>query len=523
MGGNAVTGRILFPAGVLLCVGLLAACRTTAPAATCGEAFSFVVVHMNDVYEIAPLDGGRVGGMARVAALVRHVEAYNPNTLVVLSGDFLSPSLISSLREDGAPIAGVQMLEAMEAVGVDYVAFGNHEFDLPEDVLLRRLEASRFTYLAANVRHRRADGTTAPFRQGAQRTPVPDHAVHTFHPSGCEPVRVGLIGLTLPFNRRGYVAYEDVYERGLAAYEAARAGSDVVLAVTHLTIGMDSTLARRIPGLPLILGGHEHEDTLAVVGDTRIAKADANARTVYLHWITYHRATGAVDVWSQLIPVTDDLPEDPAAAAVVRGWEVKARSILRAEGYDADAVVARLKTPLDGREAVLRRRPTNLGRLVACAFAAADPTAQLALLNSGSIRLDDVLSGQITQRDVLRTLPFGGGLVHGSIRGDTLRQILDVGWHTNVGSGGYLQTTPGLTRHAGAYLLDGSPLEDTRRYEVVLPAFLASGREANLGFMKASARYRPLELTGVDGTPKNDVRDVLIRFLQAGGTCPSGG
>lgn len=509
-----------------LLAATLAACRTAAPGpaaepgpAACPPAFEFVVVQMNDVYEISPLDGGRVGGMARVAALVRHLKEKTPHTLVVLAGDFLNPSLISSLRLDGTPIAGAQMLDAMAAAGVDYVAFGNHEFDLREPVLLERLRQSRFTYLAANVRHRRPDGTTEPFRQGAAGTPVPDYAVHTFTEAGCPPVRVGLFGLTLPFRKRDYVAYEDAYERGAAAYEAARAESDVVLAVTHLAFPMDSTLARRVPGLPLILGGHEHQDTLAVVGTTRIAKADANARTVYLHWITYHRASGAVDVWSQLIPVTDDLPEDPEAAAVVRGWEDRAGALIRSMGYDPDAVVARLKVPLEGREAVIRNRPANLGRLVACAFAAADTTAELALLNSGSIRVDDVLSGTLTQRDILRALPFGGAIVHADLRGDTLRHILDIGLHTNTGSGGYFQHTTNLTERDGTYFLDGEPLADDRHYGVVMPAFLAGGGEANLGFMKTAGRYTPLALRGVDGREKNDVRDVVIRFLQSGAAC----
>ena len=40
-------------------------------------------VQINDVYEIAPMQGGKVGGVARVATLKKQELAKNPNTLMV--------------------------------------------------------------------------------------------------------------------------------------------------------------------------------------------------------------------------------------------------------------------------------------------------------------------------------------------------------------------------------------------------------------------------------------------------------
>ena len=120
---------LLFPAL------LLAACQSTRPPATFQpDGSSFIVLQINDVYEISPLDRGRVGGMARFAAVLRRLEAENPNTIAVIAGDFLSPSLISSLsrRVDGREvrIAGEQMVDVLNAAGLDYATFGNHEFDV---------------------------------------------------------------------------------------------------------------------------------------------------------------------------------------------------------------------------------------------------------------------------------------------------------------------------------------------------------------------------------------------------------
>ena len=71
-------------------------------------AFNFV--QLNDVYEIAPLGGGAYGGMARVAYLADSLKRENPNTFLVLAGDFLNPSLLATLKYQGERIKGRQMV-----------------------------------------------------------------------------------------------------------------------------------------------------------------------------------------------------------------------------------------------------------------------------------------------------------------------------------------------------------------------------------------------------------------------------
>ena len=56
------------------------------------------LLQLNDVYEIAPLEGGRVGGMARVAQIRKELLEKNPNTYTILAGDFLNPSVIATLQ-----------------------------------------------------------------------------------------------------------------------------------------------------------------------------------------------------------------------------------------------------------------------------------------------------------------------------------------------------------------------------------------------------------------------------------------
>ena len=81
----------------------------------------WIFLQMNDVYEIGALDGGKIGGMARVATLRKELLKENPNTYTVMAGDFLNPSLIGTLKYEGEGIKGRQMVEVMNATGINYV------------------------------------------------------------------------------------------------------------------------------------------------------------------------------------------------------------------------------------------------------------------------------------------------------------------------------------------------------------------------------------------------------------------
>ena len=129
----------------------------------------------------------------------------------------------------------------------------------------------------------------------------------------------------------------------------------------------------------------------------------------------------------------------------------------------------------------------------------------------GSIRVDDVLVGQLTQYDVLRTLPFGGGISYADVTGEQLLQILEVGCVTNKGLGGYLQLS-GIVKHDGEWKVNGEPIDATRTYKMVATDFLMQGLEANLDFLKDIPSTTP-ETVG-DGI-RNDIRDIWIAFLKA--------
>lgn len=475
----AMDRRAFLFSTALLVASLATGCASTQAtqgraAAAAGPVVEFNILQINDVYEIGPVEGGKSGGLARVATIRKRLLAENPNTFTVLAGDFLSPSALGTAKVNGQSLAGQQMVAVLNALGLDLVTFGNHEFDLKEDQLLARLSESRFRWTSANAT--RASGGAFPN--------VTPHAVLTAQGRG-GAIRIGVVGVVLDSNPAGYVTYADPLATFRQEVESLRGQADVIVGLTHLNFAEDQALAESVPEVDLILGGHEHENTRAFRGSdfTPILKADANVRTVYVHRLAYDTARRSLAVDSRLVIVTDEIPEDPEVARVVSEWEEKGFAGFRQQGFEPDERVAVTTVALDGREASVRNRATGLTDLIARAFLAEAEGAELAVYNSGSIRIDDVLpAGPITQYDVIRILPFGGKVQTADIRGSLLARALEQGLGSK-GSGAFLQTA-NVGGGAGSWTVGGQPLDPNRTYRVAISDFLATGKEQGMDFLK---------------------------------------
>jgi 5'-nucleotidase/UDP-sugar diphosphatase len=460
----------------------------------------FTILQMNDIYELIPVSGGKEGGLARVATIRKELLAENPDTLTMLAGDLFSPSALGTAKVGGERLAGKQIVAVMNVLGLDYITFGNHEFDIPEKSFFDRLGESRFTWISGNVfdrRHRSFPG-------------VLENKVVEIHGTKGETVRLGIIGLTIDSNKAEYVTYRDYLEAARAQAADLRGRVEILLALTHLSVEQDTALARDVPGIDLILGGHEHENLLLSrgAGYVPISKADANARTVYIHYLRYDTETRKLSHRSFLKRITAEVPEDPATLAAVRHWQELGYAAFRADGFRPEQVVGTMPEPLDGLEASVRNRPTTLTRLIAEAMRAAVPGAELAIYNSGSIRIDDVLPpGPVTEYDIIRILPFGGRVCGAEIEGGQLRKVLVQGV-ANQGTGGFLQYS-GVTRTGAGWLINGEPLADGGIYKAAVNDFLVSGKESGLEFF--SDRNPGVRVT----CPENgDIRFLFRDYLQ---------
>jgi 5'-nucleotidase / UDP-sugar diphosphatase len=176
-------------------------------------------------------------------------------------------------------------------------------------------------------------------------------------------------------------------------------------------------------------------------------------------------------------------------------------------------VVGRSLVDLDGENASVRVRETNLGNLLAD-LARLEFGTDVALVNSGQIR-DSIPVGPVDLTRVLRVLPFNSTLVTFTLSGKDLRTALEnSASRLPAENGRFLQVSGmAVTYEAGApagsrvrsVMVGGKPLDTMARYSVVTDMFLADGGDGYAVFRQAQDRIER----------QVPLRDLLLQALKA--------
>ncbi|HYJ46410.1 MAG TPA: bifunctional UDP-sugar hydrolase/5'-nucleotidase [Pyrinomonadaceae bacterium] len=422
------------------------------------------LLQLNDVYQISAVDKGTRGGLARVATLRKKVLEKSPNTLFLLAGDTIAPSVASNIFK------GQQMIAVWNLIGLDFAVFGNHEFDFGPEVLRERVKESRFTWLATNVIDKKTGKTFAE---------TPPYVIREIG-----GVKIGFFGLLTPdtaqFSSVGPdVEFRDPCETAKTVVpEMREKGAQVVVAVTHLAMREDKRVAR-CASIDVIVGGHEHEMLESLSGRTPIFKWGSDARDLGRIDLNIKLPTGELEsVDWEAIPVTSDVAEEPQSAAVIRDYEQKVSA-------DVDRPIGSTRVALDARGPENRSQETNLGSYIADAYRKA-LKADVALFNGGSIRADKMYSpGALSKRDVMAILPYENPIVKIEITGATLRAALEHGVSRSAeekGPGRFPQVsgvrfTFDARRPVGQRItsieVGGQPLDDRKSYTLATNTFVA--------------------------------------------------
>ncbi|CAA0255353.1 Putative 5'-nucleotidase [Tenacibaculum maritimum] len=472
----------------------------------------FNFLQLNDVYEIAPIQGGKYGGMARVATVHKQLLKENPNTMMVLAGDFLNPSLLGTVKHEGNRLRGRQMVDVMNHMGFDLVAFGNHEFDLSYKDLQKRLNESNFEWISGNIKHYKA-GKKELFSKilKGKKFPVKDTFIREFVNIDGTRVKIGFISVCIPSNPRSYIAYGDVIEEAKRSYNELKGKVDLVFGLTHVKINQDKEIAKLLPNIPLIMGGHEHTNSYDKEGKVIIAKADANAKTVYIHKVSYNKLTKEVDVYSELKEINKEIQPDKKIAEIVNKWQAILKNKIKELVANPEEVIYNAIIPLDARDTPIRSKQTNMGKLIAKAMSFAfDDSVDCALVNGGSIRLDDTLTGNITPIDIFKVLPYGGAILKIELKGSLLKKVLDFGAES-VGTGAYLQRY-NVDNNKGRWFVQNELIDKNKVYKVAISDYLLKGfdipflSEKNKEILRV---YQPKL-----GEKGHDIRSAIIQYFK---------
>jgi 5'-nucleotidase / UDP-sugar diphosphatase len=401
------------------------------------------------------------------------------------------------------------MVDLFNTLGVDVVVFGNHEFDFGPDITLQRMGESAFVWLGTNVLG--PDGK--PFG-GSLATLT--RQVGTF--------TVGLFGMLTPatayLSSPGPgVAFAPVVPTAKAAVDTLRkAGADVIIALTHLTLAEDREIASQVPGIHCILGGHDHDPITWYEGSTLIHKSGYDA-----HYL------GRIDVVMEK-KMTDQGPQ----VTVVPSWrmianqgnapapEVAAKVANYSAKLDTELAqpLGQSQTALDSQRGAVRTRETTMGNLIADALRQA-LHADVALTNGGGIRGDWLYEAgaTLTRQDILRELPFGNIGVLLELSGSDLVTALEHGVSQVEAKAGRFPQVSGLRlvydpdKPAGSRVLEvtmnNTPIDSAASYRVATSDYLFKGGD---GYVSLT-RGKPL----IDTSSGTLIATIVMQYISATG------
>ena len=465
-----------------IAVLFLSACAVTTDSQPDRSLQGLTFIHLNDTYRVSAVEDGTAGGFSRAVTLARELQAQGRDVHFLHGGDFLYPSLESQLWD------GLQMVDAMNfinAVAPLHAVSGNHEFDRrgPQQ-LVAAINASEFDWLGDNY----------VFRTGDSGADEALQAGFTFEHDGRT---VGIFSLTLHANdggnERDYVQLDPDYEAVAkrAIVELENRGVDLIIGVTHLQMWKDVELAQlkaEHPKLAFIVGGHEHEPQYSPAGETSavVMKGASNARVIWQIDVDFD-ASGTYVVDEKRITLDESIPFDPDYEVLADKWN----SLLLEKFPFLNARVGTAALAMDVREEFVRRSETSWGNFIADQMRTAfgDPVADLAFINSGTLRIDDYIEDDILFEDIGRTFGFSSFLRHTTLTGAEFKRVMEAGYRGGPESQGYFPQFSGFrvcvdrSRNEFDRIVslqlpanDGwQEIDADREYTLVVPDFLYGG------------------------------------------------
>lgn len=450
------------------------------------------IISINDVYRIAGIDNGQTGGLARVRALRKQIEAQYDHVLFLHAGDFLHPSFISKQDNGTAMIEVLNMIDGAAGKFDDHMlaTWGNHEFDknrMKHVPIMNQIVAqSEFTWLDSNINWK-ANTISAENMSQYKLLQFGD-------------ITIGVFSQSTDIAHPEYIESFDDFTTTTTHYVPMlrSMGADFVIALTHQWLPDDLAMMQLNETIrpDIIFGGHEHYVQTEQINNRWVLKADADGASAIVAEVTFENQHHHVN--PQVIQLNQDFIEDAATAQLVKQLSDKNdQQYCDQLGLNSDCLTAVLgytKNKLIAEETEIRRFETNLGNtlsdLALNTFASCG--ADVALLNSGSIRLNQNIpaNSAVTVKHLEEMFPYPSDLRLIEIDSNLLPEILAHSISSWTANGHWLQIA-GLvfihnpeTQTASHIHLKGHEegQDEKQKIRVVLPYYLIADQTDHDGY-----------------------------------------
>jgi 5'-nucleotidase len=374
-------------------------------------------------------DDATRGGYARLAGLIaRRKDARKDQgpVLILDAGDFsMGTAFGAASREIGGE------LRIMSLMGYDATTFGNHEFDLGPDGLGQAIDvaakAGRIPYVLPSNAILSGTDTTLTILQRLVTEGVVRRNV-VIERGGIRFGIFGLLGKEAQFytTGAGAVSFSDPIETAKEIVTILRETEkvDVVICLSHgglekgkdgrFTDGDDVRLAKAVPGIDVVIGGHSHTELLEaiIVNDhTPVVQTGKEGQNLGEIVISLDRTKLTVESY-RLYPINDTVAADPVVAGEIDKLKMGVTAaVFASRGYSVDQPLAVVPRDIPNTFTDIAAS-TPLANLVTDAFRNATK-ADIAITVNGMMRagLTRGKSGIQTVYDVFAVAPLGAGVV----------------------------------------------------------------------------------------------------------------
>tara|TARA_R110000787_G_scaffold63679_8_gene143738 strand:- start:66892 stop:68580 length:1689 start_codon:yes stop_codon:yes gene_type:complete len=249
---------------------------------------------------------GRVGGVDRMATLVKAIRAERPNNTLFLDGGDTWQGSYTALKTGGEDMVRVQ-----NALGVDAMT-AHWEFTFGEERVNELKDTLNFPFLAGNVTDTTWEedvfDSTAYFERGG--------------------IKIAVIGQAFPYTPVANPRYLipnwsfGINEKKVQAHvdKARASGAGLVVLLSHNGFDVDRKMASRVSGIDVILTGHTHDalPRTVQVGKTLLVASGSHGK--FLSRLDLDVAGGEVKAFRyKLMPIFSDVIDpDPEMAALVQ-------------------------------------------------------------------------------------------------------------------------------------------------------------------------------------------------------------
>jgi 5'-nucleotidase / UDP-sugar diphosphatase len=402
---------------------------------------TFTILHTNDMHsafigmgpsaDYTPFtlnDDRTRGGYARLASLVATRQKARKGqgpVLVLDAGDYsMGTAFGAATREIGGE------LRLMAMMGYDATTFGNHEFDLGPDGLGQSIsvasKAGRVpAVLASNADFSGNDPSLADLQRLAKDGVVRRHLVIER-----DGIRFGLFGVlgkeAMIYTMAGKASFRDAIETARETVKLLREAEkvDFVICLSHSGVekgkdgryseGDDVHLAREVPGIDVVIGGHSHtelNEPIMVNGRTPVVQTGKEGEN--LGELVLSLEGGKLKVESyRLYPVDDTVLGNQATFDEIEKLKKAVTgAVFASRGYSVDQPLAVVPKDLSNNFVDIPAS-TLLANLITDAFRNATK-ADIGFTANGMMRagLRRGKSGVQTVYDVFSVAPLGAGVV----------------------------------------------------------------------------------------------------------------